>query len=414
MKHKMSRPGRIHNQILLIFFIDLLLVFSVVLPQRALAAPALDCEGSAKAYRLQGIPCYCENEKIVCDQSSGKSSGSSKKSSKKSSSHSVNNAIKMQVFQSVLEAVFLGPQNNALSQEQQEAQRQQQLQRAQKERALELERQKNFAEKKNQLLGSLKGASPETLGLKTNFDKGTQDSTPVDLTVAREQDEFEKMNAEWVKKQRELIEQRLRQPNQYASAIYQSLKTNAPPLPYKTFDELQPGDVLLFDGKLIAAADNTLSSGASSSAAHTVLYLKEIHGKKYFLDNQPFQGPRIISEEDFLSLYGSREARVAKLAQPLNGQEGKKLFAAAVEMAQKNRKEIANNWFGAPLADTHYGPWGKENVVCSESDWALINAAGRNIPRSGDQTKIKLGIDYSPADYANSQFFLVTNFIMPK
>ena len=272
---------------------------------------------------------------------------------------------------------------------------------------MELERQKNFTEKKNQIIGSLKGVGTETLGLKTSFDEGTQDSKPADLTVAQEQDEFEKMNAEWVKKQRQLIDQRLREPNKYAGAIYQSLKTNAPPLPYKTFDELQPGDVLLFDGKLIAAADNALSSGTSSRAAHTVLYLKEINGKKYFLDNQPYQGPRIISEEDFLSLYGSRDAQVAKLAQPLNKEESKRLFTAAVEMAQKNRKNMMNN------LETNYGPWGKENIVCSEADWALINAAGRNIPKSGDRAKVNLGIDYSPADFANSQFFLVTNFIMP-
>jgi len=416
MKYIMSQSGRMHKQILSIFLIGLLLVFSLFSPLRAGAVPdpVLDCEASEKAYRLQGIPCYCKNGQIVCDQPSSKSSGSSKKSSKKSSSRSVNNAIKLQVFQSVLEAVFMGPQNNDSSQEKQEAQRQQQLQRAQKERALEFERQKNFTEKKNQIMGSLKGVSTEKLGLKTIFDEGTQNSKSVDLMVAQEQDEFEKMNAEWMKKQRQLIEQRLKEPNKYASSIYKSLKTNAPPLPYKTFDELQPGDVLLFDGKLIASADNALSSGASSRASHTVLYLKEINGKKYFLDNQPFQGPRIISEEEFLRVYGSRDTQVAKLAQPLNKEEPKQLFSAAVEMAQKNRKEIMNNWFGTPLLDTNYGPWGKENVVCSESDWALINAAGRIIPKSGDQTKINLGIDYSPADYANSQFFLVTNFIMPK
>jgi len=411
MKHLISPSGVMNKQIASIYLLGLSLAVSMLSPLLAVAGVALDCEGSAQAYRLQGIPCDCVNGQIVCDQSSGKSS---KKSANKSSSRSANNTIKLQVFQSVLDALFLGPQDNNSSQERQEALRQQQLQRVQKEMALELKRQKNYAEKKNQLLGSLKGASTETLELKTNFDEVTQDSKPADPTASQEQDEFDKRNAEWVTKQRKLVEQRLREPNKYASAIYKSIKTNAPPLPYKTFEELQPGDVLLFDGKLIAATDNALSSGASSRAAHTVLYLREINGKKYFLDNQPFQGPRIISEDDFLRLYKSRDAQVAKLAQPLNSKESEKLFSAAVEMAQKNRKEIMNNWFGSPLLETNYGPWGKENVVCSEADWALINATGRNIPKSGDQTKIKLGIDYSPADYANSQFFLVTNFIIPK
>ncbi len=411
MKYIMSPPGVMHKQIAPIYLLGLLLMVPMFFPLLAVAGPTLDCDGTAQAYRLQGIPCDCRNEQIICDQPSGKSS---KKLSNKSSSPSINNTIKLQVFQSVLDAVFLGTQDNASSQEKQEVQRQQELQRTQKEMALEIKRQKDYAKKKNQILGSFKGASTETLELKTNFDEVTQDSKPADPAVAEEQDEFEKRNAEWVKKQRMLIEQRLKEPNKYASAIYKSLKTNAPPLPYKTFDELQPGDVLLFDGELIAAADNALSSGTSSRAAHTVLYLREINGKKYFMDNQPLQGPHIISEDDFLRLYSSRDTQVAKLAQPLNSKESEQLFSAAVEMAQKNRKEIMNNWFGTPLLDTNYGPWGKENVVCSEADWALINAAGRNIPKSGDQTKIKLGINYSPADFANSQFFLVTNFIMPK
>jgi len=231
---------------------------------------------------------------------------------------------------------------------------------------------------------------------------------------ALEQVEFENMNAGWMKKQNELIEQRLVEPNRYASAIYDSLKTNVPPQPWKTFNELQSGDVLLIEGKAIAAVDNTFSSGDNASkASHTVIYLKEVNGKKLFLDNQPFEGPRIISEDEFLKLYSPRGAEVAKLAQPLNEKEGKKLFSAAVELAQKNNKKLVNEdtWFGKyPLTDTSYGAWGKDNVVCSESDWALINNAGRNIPKSGDKVKVKLGVDFSPADYKNSPYFLVTPF----
>ncbi|OYV96496.1 MAG: hypothetical protein B7Z62_08070 [Deltaproteobacteria bacterium 37-65-8] len=227
--------------------------------------------------------------------------------------------------------------------------------------------------------------------------------------VLQEQAEFENRNADWMEKQRLLVEERLREPNEYASAIYKSLKTNAPPPPAKTLDKLQSGDVLLIEGKAIAYLDNKLSVGNdTSSASHTVLYLKEVKGEKLFMDNQPFEGPRIISEDEFEHLYGSRQAQVAKLAQPLNEQEGKKLFTAAVEMAQKNRKEITDNWFGTPLLGTSYGAWGKENVVCSEADWALINATGRNIPKSGDLVKRGLGVDFSPADYLNSRYFLVT------
>lgn len=261
------------------------------------------------------------------------------------------------------------------------------------------------------LTGGDEKSAPARPAQSTVSDQGMSHSARVDSKVLQEQDAFENRNADWTKKQTQLVEERLKEPNEYASAIYRSLKTNAPPPPGKPYDQLQSGDVLLIEGKAIAYLDNKFSGGNDTSkASHTVIYLKEVKGEKLFLDNQPFEGPRIISEDTFRELYGPREAQVAKLAQPLNEQEGKKLFTAAVEMAQKNRKEISNNWFGAPLLDTNYGAWGKENVVCSEADWALINAAGRNIPKSGDRTKVKLGIDFSPADYQNSKYFLVTPF----
>ncbi|HET6489900.1 MAG TPA: hypothetical protein VFG28_09060 [Syntrophales bacterium] len=292
-----------------------------------------------------------------------------------------------------------------------EQSRQLQLQREQEEKEKELARQQKFDQEKEQLLSGLKGTDGTTgaLELKTPQAGGDRQPATVDPKILQEQDEFANRNADWMKKQKQLIEQRLMEPNKYASAIYQSLKTNAPPPPWKKYDELQPGDVLLIEGSGIAAVDNKFSSGGNASnASHTVIYLKEVNGKRLFLDNQPFEGPRIISEDEFLKRYGSRGAEVAKLAQPLNEKEGKQLFTAAVEMAQKNRKKITDNWFGTPLLETNYGAWGKENVVCSEADWALLRATGRNIPKSGDRIKVGLGIDFSPADYKNSQYFLVT------
>jgi len=330
----------------------------------------------------------------------------------------------------------------------QQKQRQLQLQEEQKEKDLELARQKKFAEEKDKLLGSfkgtgtgmlsgciekdracvlngtpccspyscegkfpntycgtLKGTITGTLGLKTG-------TASVDPKVLKEQNEFEKLNTGWMKKQKQLVEQRLRKPNTYASALSKSLRTNAPPPPWKTFNELQAGDVLLIEGKEISSADNKLSNGnVASRASHTVLYLKEVNGKKLFLDNQPGQGPRIISEEEFLRLYGHRGADVAKLAQPLNKKEGKALFSAAVEMVQKNNQKLSgkDTWFGKYLLnDTNYGTWGKDNVVCSEADWAVINAAGRTIPNSDNRLKLFLGLNFSPSDFYNSPYFLVT------
>lgn len=237
-----------------------------------------------------------------------------------------------------------------------------------------------------------------------------------DVESKIEQDEFERMNAAWMETQKQLIKQRLEEPNRWCSAIYKSLKTKAPPLPFdKKYGELQSGDVLLFEGKAIAKVDNLLSSGdgdKASSAAHTVIYLKEVNGKKLFMDNQPFEGPRIISEDEFLKTYGSRGAQVAKLAQPLDEKEAKQLFTAAVGMAQKNRKEVAKNLLGTGYLGTNYGAWGKEDVVCSEADWALLKTAGRNIPKSGDRIKVGMGIDFSPADFFNNeQYFFVTPLV---
>jgi hypothetical protein len=328
--------------------------------------------------------------------------------------------MKLQVMESVTDAAadaFVRWINGPSPEERAKAaQQQQELQRKQKERELLLEsqRQKNFAEKKNQIIGSLKGVSSETLGLKTNFDEYAKGSNSIDLILAKEQEEFEKKNAEWMKKQKQLIEERLKQPNKYAAALYTSLKANAPPPPWEKINKLQPGDVLLFKGEAISYLDNKISGGNSASpASHTIIYLKDVNGKKLFLDNQPNEGPRIISGEELLRLYGHRGADVAKLAQPLNEKEGKALFSAAVEMAQKNNKQLVNKdtWFGKYLlSDTNYGAWGAHNVVCSESDWALINATGRTIPHTDNILKLALGLNFSPSDFYNSQYFLVTRF----
>jgi hypothetical protein len=162
-----------------------------------------------------------------------------------------------------------------------------------------------------------------------------------------------------------------------------------------------------------------------------VIFLKTLpDGRKLYLDNQPdpvtidykepftgnpaYGGPRIITEEEFLRKYGGRGTEVARLAQPLKGEEGEKLFDAAVEMARKNRQEIGKNWVASPLLGTGYGAWGPGNVVCSEADWMLLNRAmaerpdGAAIPGTTDVVKRTLGVHFSPADFENSPYFLVT------
>lgn len=214
-----------------------------------------------------------------------------------------------------------------------------------------------------------------------------------------------------------LVSQRLESPNKWAASITRSLKTKAPPLPYKKFDELQPGDILLVyaegSSKIISWADKKLS-GSSAGVSHTVLFLRDVNGKKFFLDDQPGQGPRIILQDELIATYGKRGSLVAKLAQPLNEAEAKTLYAAAVELAAKNRRNI----IVSPVFGTDYGAWGKEDMVCSEADWALLNTArpGNRIPATSDKVKANLfDVAFSPADVSkNGQYFLVSPMDMPE
>ena len=280
-------------------------------------------------------------------------------------------------------------------------------------------RQNQFLKGKNDLLQNVKGGTSGTLGLKTGKEVNLiQAGASFSIEAQKEQKELEQNPAAWMEKEKRLIEARTKEPNVQCKWIQSRLMGKVDPLPDKKFSELQPGDVILLaGGKAITGIDNFLSGDKVSYASHTVSYLKEVNGKKLFLDSQPFgkSGPRIISEDDYLETYGHRDADVARLVgQPLNEKEAKQLFSAAVKMAQDNRKIVANNWFGTTAFGTNYGAWGKDDIVCSEADWLLLKSAGRNIPRSSDNVKVNLGIDFSPADYQNGRYFLVTPLEMPE
>jgi len=58
--------------------------------------------------------------------------------------------------------------------------------------------------------------------------------------------------------------------------------------------------------------------------------------------------------------------------------------------------------------ETNYGLLGQENVVCSEADWALLKATCRTLPHTADMLKLGLSVNFSPADFYNSPYFLVT------
>lgn len=251
-------------------------------------------------------------------------------------------------------------------------------------------------------------------GLPTSTGKDTKTIEPELLEGAdealREQNIFENDTATWIELQKKMLKDRLVYTNKWAAELSNSLTSNAPPLPYKSFNELQAGDVLLIapatwdPSKGIRWVDQLASGSSESSASHTVTYLKEVNGQKLFMDNQPFKGPTIISEKKLIETYGHRSMDVAQLsacgvAQPLNDIEAEKLFKAAVKMQSDNLNADKSN----------FGAWGKNDIVCSESSWALIKASGRKISGTDFGIKSSIGIDFSPADfYSQKQYFLVT------
>jgi len=223
---------------------------------------------------------------------------------------------------------------------------------------------------------------------------------------AKQQKEIEAMMPGMIIEQKQLIQQR--SPNQNAIGIINSYKNKVPPLPHKRFDELESGDVLLvapddMAGHAIRLGDWIGSLSTESKASHTVTYLKEINGQKFFLDNLPFEGPTIISEKQLDEKYRNRNMDVAKpaflgVAEPLKPDEAEALFKAAVEMQAANLNS----------GNTNFGVRGDNDIVCSEASWALINSTNHKIP--GTDFGIKSAfVNFSPADfYAQKQYFLVT------
>ncbi|OPY78791.1 MAG: hypothetical protein A4E64_00630 [Syntrophorhabdus sp. PtaU1.Bin058] len=61
----------------------------------------IDCDASAKAYKQQGIPCWCEGGRIACNRSSG---GGSYTSSSKKKGLSSANKMKLQMLQGVMDS----------------------------------------------------------------------------------------------------------------------------------------------------------------------------------------------------------------------------------------------------------------------------------------------------------------------
>lgn len=247
-------------------------------------------------------------------------------------------------------------------------------------------------------------------------------ANPDKAEVISEQFRLDNKRDEWLAEKDAAILDRLSKNNPYYDGMYKSLKTNAPPpLQEKTFKELQAGDVILLnaagEGKnFINEADKFLSGTDSSSASHALIFLKEVNGKKLFLDNQPnlssignntLSGPRIISEDQYWEIYGQREGKVARLAEPLTPKQAKDMYDAASELAKKQLKEKPFMDLGFFNFGSNYGIAGT-NMVCSESSrWVLIQS-GVPIKETTDFLKKNvLSINFSPADFVKSNNFII-------
>lgn len=95
------------------FFAHTLVLCLVLSPLPAWAGPALDCEGSAKAYALQGIPCTCVNGQIVCD----KPAGGHKAKKHGITSGDINSMVVGTIFQGLLTSMFAPPTSSNNAQE---------------------------------------------------------------------------------------------------------------------------------------------------------------------------------------------------------------------------------------------------------------------------------------------------------
>jgi hypothetical protein len=242
--------------------------------------------------------------------------------------------------------------------------------------------------------------------------------------IARnEQDEFDRMNAAWLRKQQELIRQSVEADKKWKNEVLASIKEIRVPSPIfrpQALKDLRPGDILLI------APDNSLTSQAIVRAdplyraidyyfggdvskpefkkgpvSHAMTYVKTVNGEMLFLDHTG-EGSRILNTEEFIKKYGSREMYVAR---PQAKVDGRELWEASRAAALKKKSD--------------YGVLGA-NVVCSESA-AIAVAKATALPLDEEHHllgKVLPGIDITPNDFfddkhAGKYFLISASPILP-
>lgn len=242
------------------------------------------------------------------------------------------------------------------------------------------------------------GLGLKEIGGKTGLEAG-------DAAVKQEQDEFDRMNAVWLRRQQESIRDAVSRDKQWKNDVLASIRAIRVPSPVfrpRSLQDVHPGDILLIapDDSLIAQgiaradplyrAIDYFSLGnvsapdfQSGRASHALTVIRAVNGDTLFLDHT-HEGSRILSREEYLRRYGRRGMYVAR---PQAVVDGKELWEAAKKAALQKQSD--------------YGLLGSQ-VVCSERA-AVAVAKATKLPLQEEHHR--LGGYLGPVDITPNDFF---------
>ena len=220
--------------------------------------------------------------------------------------------------------------------------------------------------------------------------------------VAREQDEFERMNAAWLRNQERLIRASVAADAARRRAVLESIRRIEVPPPQiqpRTLDDLLPGDILLFEpesgwNQVIPPADyfyrvaSDFARGDVHAAigrrpapvSHALTFIRQVNGVQLFLDHT-HEGSRVLDRRELARKYHTRKTYVAR---PETAPDGRRLWAAAHDAALKK-----GAYFGVLPGQQ----------VCSERACAVLAKGSSSMP-SGTRLGI---VDVTPGDFFDGQ-----------
>lgn len=361
------------------------------------------------------------------------------------------NNLQQQIVMGLFSAMFNNMMNNSNTQNQTEADKIRK-QRDEWERQMRLARQRKYNDsvadvKHKKMMSEYKTLDAGTKDLQYKGLMDNNSNWDASVVVLNEQNLLDKNTQTWVDYQKEQFKIRMEQPNYWCEKYNDNLikqdsalKTDVNKLknylPPKRLSEVETGDIIIVGNgnPLQTSLDNKIND-TQENVAHTLTCVKVVNGKKFYLDNQLGEGPRIITEEQMVSRYGNRDLTVAelrgkgeewKIAQPLNKEEGDKLWNKALELHNKNRDKIELGYETKDKSDpnvtvgnivySNYGLYKSDNMVCSEASWMLINSTGRyQIPEYKSEMLSISGIKFSPTNFYNTQqYFIITPLAIDK